>query len=623
MATAGIVASLASILLLSAGPSLCAQDPPLAERVVGAWLVRTAEFEMRVDIARDGTFERVTRVGEDRESGRGTWKLEGKVMLVKEVGEDETLRFTVKMPDANTLELTEGDQTGYRFVRQGQAPPVPAKPPQDPPPITRPRDAGADVTRSPSERPVLAEGWSAFEHPMIGVQAQIPPGWWARMQGGLMFSVEKQAAAGTMAFVVPMRPRRDASVAKIAEQFVALATRAEPKFHSKVIATDTDRVLAEFTSAHHGKPVEGRICTVVSAGGSMAFVIGVMAPQGELTRELPTLTRIAQGFGFVPPRGRFIPFRSPAGGFTLTLPQGWQVQSSDGRSPKDDIDWVAFDPQTPSTRAFQWVPRVCHPMLMQDPMHAMRGYRPGGFADHKEAVVASLTEIAQGVKLHHMQINEPLTALFRALQRDVAGLLGAMGAAQVDIVVYDCLAEAKLDGQPVLVAFLSTLQTMAIQTGMGAAMDWRITLRGWCAAPADFLNDTPVLEKVSASMQLSPAFLRRITEGNQQAAAKIQQTYAHMNEVDRQIRDEHWDTMDAVAEMNYDTLREHGGYVNEETGRIEQIPTEGLVKNSSGELVSREEFQRGVPLEQCTVLREAYSDDYMKGAYGRIEFTPW
>ena len=78
--------------------------------------------------------------------------------------------------------------------------------------------------------------------------------------------------------------------------------------------------------------------------------------------------------------------------------------------------------------------------------------------------------------------------------------------------------------------------------------------------------------------------------------------------------------MDAIAEMNYDSLRETGGYVNEQTGRIEQISPDKVVKNSRGEYVSREEVQSGVNPEQATVLRDAYSNDYMRGVYGRIEF---
>ena len=121
-------------------------------------------------------------------------------------------------------------------------------------------------------------------------------------------------------------------------------------------------------------------------------------------------------------------------------------------------------------------------------------------------------------------------------------------------------------------------------------------------------------------MQLSAAFLNRVVQRNERAVAKIRETYDYINKVDDQIRQSHWDTMDAIAEMNYDTLRDSGGYVNEKTGRIEQIPSEKVLKNGLGEYVSREEVDRGVSLENATVLRGAHADDYMRGVYGRIGF---
>jgi hypothetical protein len=162
---------------------------------------------------------------------------------------------------------------------------------------------------------------------------------------------------------------------------------------------------------------------------------------------------------------------------------------------------------------------------------------------------------------------------------------------------------------------------MAINAGIsGQLLDLSVTLRGWCAEPARFVLDSPVLEKMCSSMQLTAAFILKIVEGNEKAANKIRETYAYMNKIDDQIRQSRWDTMGAIAEMNYDNLRDYGGYVNENTGRIEQIPPDKVVKNSRGEYVSREEVNRGVSPENATVLRAAYSNDYMRGTYGRIEF---
>ena len=105
-----------------------------------------------------------------------------------------------------------------------------------------------------------------------------------------------------------------------------------------------------------------------------------------------------------------------------------------------------------------------------------------------------------------------------------------------------------------------------------------------------------------------------------QATAKIRETYDYINKVDDQIRQSHWDTMDAIAEMNYDLLKDSGGYVNEKAGRIEQIPSERIIKNSHGEAVSLDEVRQGISPENATVLRDAHAEDYMRGVYGRIGF---
>ncbi len=474
----------------------------------------------------------------------------------------------------------------------------------------------------PSVRPSCPRGWTDFQNPVIGMQAYVPSGYWVRLRGGMMLTVEKNDSPATLAFMMPFRPKAGAQATDIAEHFTRFIAQSEPQLKAQLIGQpSSDRVISRFTSVSSGQPVEGKFCAIVAAGGTMAFVIGIKAPQGQLERELPTLRQIAQSFGFMPPRGRWISYQSPAGGFTMTLPQGWQVQSGDGQSPKDNIDWAAADPNKPLSRAFQWCPRYCSPQLLQDPIHAMRGYQAAQFQSHEQVVIGSLGQISQNVKLLKMNVNRPLTELFRAMNQQVAQLLAGMNAGQMDIVVYDCLAEAQVDGKPVLVAFVTGVQTMAINAGvMGQLMDLSVTLRGWCAEPNQFVTDSPVLEMVCTSMQLTPAFISRIVQGNEQAAGKVRETYAYMNQIDNQIRDSHWNTMDAIAEMNYDTLRERGGYVNESTGRIEQIDPDKVVKNSRGELVSREEVARGVSPEQATVLRDAYSNDYMKGVYGRIEF---
>ncbi|MCE5336141.1 MAG: Ig-like domain-containing protein [Desulfobacteraceae bacterium] len=599
----------------------------LREAAVGFWAVRDQDAEIRFEFNADGRLSRAVQSGGRVETTRGSWRMTGDGMELRFDGDDELLRFSVKMPDANSMELWESPDSGIHLIRAGGAATGP-KAAQAPSPATAPLP-GTSVDSRPvasgataQGRPKCVQGWTDFKNPLIGMQACVPGDYWVRLRGGVMLTVEKQGNSGTMAFMMPFRPKAGAGAADIARHFAKFAAESEPRFTMKMAGNPTaDRAISSFTSVVSDQPVEGRYCTFVAAGGSMAFVIGVSAPAGRLDSELPTLRQIAQSFGFVPPIGRWIDFQSPAGGFTMSIPQGWVVQSNDAQTPKDNIDWVAFDQKKPLSRVFQWCPRFCSPQLLQDPLHVMRGYQAAQFRNHEQVVTASLGQISQNPKLLKMSVNQPLTRLFRAMNQQVSQLLAGLGAAQMDIVVYDCLGQGQVEGKPVLAAFVAGVQTMAINAGIsGQLVDLSVTLRGWCTEPDQFVSDSPVLEKACASMQLSAAFIRKIVQGNEQATTKIRETYAHMNKIDDQIRRSRWDTMDAIAEMNYDNLRETGGYVNEKTGRIEQISPEKVVKNSRGEYVSREEVERGVNPESATVLRDAYSNDYMRGVYGRIEF---
>ena len=174
-----------------------------------------------------------------------------------------------------------------------------------------------------------------------------------------------------------------------------------------------------------------------------------------------------------------------------------------------------------------------------------------------------------------MSVNEPLTRLFRGLNRQTSAAARRDECRRAWTSRFTTAwPRRKWTASRSLVAFVAGVQTMAINGGIwGSSWIVSVTLRGWCAEPGQFVMDTPVLEKVCASMQLTPAVHAEDRQGNEQAADKIRETYAYMNKVDDQIRQSRWDTMDAIAEMNYDTLRDTGGYVNEKTGRIEQIRT--------------------------------------------------
>lgn len=478
------------------------------------------------------------------------------------------------------------------------------------------------ASNAATPRPACPAGWTAFQNPLIGMQAHVPTNYWVRLRGGTMLTVEKQEHPDTLAFLLPFKPKAGVKAAEIAERFNQFVAESEPRFKAQLApGAAPDLARAVFKSAVGDRPVEGKYSIIVAAGGTMAYIIGVMAPEGQLEKELPTLKQIAGSFAFVPPQGKWMDYQSPAGGFTMTVPQGWTVESGDGQSGKDNIDWAARDPKNPLSRAFQFCPRYCSPQLMQDPLHQIRGYQAGQFQSAEQITTFSLGQISQDVQLLKFTVNQPLTQLVRKMNERVSQLLAGLGAGRMDVTVYDCLARARVDGKPVLVAFVSGIQTMALQGGFsGTLMDYSATLRGWCAEPGQFVADSPVLEKVCASMQLTPAFIQRIVKGNEHASRTIRETYDYMNKIDDQIRQSRWDTMDAIAEMRYDFMRDTGGYVNESTGRIEQIAPEKVVKNSHGELVSREEVERGVSPDSATVLRDAHSADYMRGVYGRIEF---
>lgn len=481
-----------------------------------------------------------------------------------------------------------------------------------------PRTTASD----PGGRPACPPGWTDFQNPLLGLQAHVPTNYWVRLRGGVMLTVERQDRPLVLAFLLPFRPRPQADARTIAGHFSQFVAQTQPQWKAQIVGDPTrDQARSHYTSVVDGQAVEGRFTTLLAAGGSMAFVIGIQAAAGQLEAERATLGRIAEGFGFAAGGGRWTAYTSPAGGFTMSLPARWQVQSNDGQTSKDDIDWVATDPGQPLSRAFQWCPRYCSPQLLQDPLHALRGYQAGQFATPEQVIVTSLGQIAENPRLVKISVNTALTGLFRRLNQDIARLFASLGVGQTDITVYDCLAEARLEGRPVVVAMVAGLQSTAFTGGLfGPLTDLRVTLRGWCAAPERFLLDSPVLERVGASMQLSPAFVRRIVQNDARAAEVIRDTYAHMNRIDDQIRQSRWDTMEAIAEMNYDVLRDTGGYVNEATGRIEQFTPDQAVKNRNGELVSREEVERGIDPNQATVLRDAHANDYMRGVYGRVEF---
>lgn len=473
--------------------------------------------------------------------------------------------------------------------------------------------------------PACPQGWQTYEHPLLPISVHVPSECQVRVKGGGLFVVERRDDNRYAAFCLPLRPARRVQAGPLAEYVAAFYQRCDPTFRAQIIGTPTaDRAVASFQSNPFGQPVEGRFCALITSGGDRAYIIGVNAPQGQLQANMAMLERIANGFAMGRTTQAWSHYQSPAGGFTLTMPQGWRIDSSDGVNPKSDIDWAVVDPSHPTSRAFNLAPRFCTRDFAQHPWYQAQGYQVGVYRTPQEYAAATLGPHVQAWRCTSMQPNPVITQLGRAMLNSLAQFMGGLGAGSLDFAAFDGEATGTIDGQAVRLRFGIAIRTLVANQGvMGQAADVEVTCRGWVASNDRFFLDGPVLDRIQSSYQLTPAFINRVTRGNAQAARQIADTYAQMSLIDQQIRRTHWDTQDAIAEMYSDFWHQMGGYVNEKTGRIEQIPEESLVRNSTGQLVSREEVQeRGVHPDHATVLRDAMSEDYMRGVYGRIVFNP-
>lgn len=91
-------------------------DDAVAKKLVGTWLVRTEEIEIRVVFRAEGTADRAMRTAEGSNSTVVKWSMEnGKLKIV---APDETDLLNVKFVDDDTVELTDDEGDGVRMIRQ-------------------------------------------------------------------------------------------------------------------------------------------------------------------------------------------------------------------------------------------------------------------------------------------------------------------------------------------------------------------------------------------------------------------------------------------------------------------------------------------------------------------------
>ena len=477
---------------------------------------------------------------------------------------------------------------------------------------------------STASRPPCPEGWQSFNNEFLGFQAYVPPGFFARMRGRSILSVERTNGNPTAAFMTPIMPRGKTTAGRIATLFIKVSSRLDTNYRARILEGGTDtRTYAAFTTNIAGQRVEGKFLAIMTAGGSMAFVMGVVAPEGRLRSELPLLSKIVQGFGFTLPKGRWARYRSPGNNVTLEVPRGWSVVTSEGRVAKNEIDWEAYDPRNPGARAFSVTPKFCTQNMMSLPLYAMRGYKVAVFNSPRQCAQASINQIYQGARITSVKPNPVLTKICKQLFGSLTRNLGNLQAGGFDVAVFDCLAETRSRSGVVQIAFCCAISQLVLGGGItGQHVQTDVWCKGWCAPRDQFLSVSPVLDRIQDSMKYTTRYIQRVHNAEAGRAKKLQDTWDQMNKIDKEMNQKHWETQDAISEMYGDHWSEMGGYVNRNTGQIEKFDPDKIVKNSSGEIVSLEEVAKGVSPDDATVLRDAYSNDYMRGMYGRTVFVP-
>ena len=96
------------------GVTLSARTSPAAASVVGTWFVRAERMEIRIVLGTDGTFTHTLKKPEGTETTRGTYRLAAGILEAR--AEDEVYRLKCRMPDADTLELTDDEGVCTRLT---------------------------------------------------------------------------------------------------------------------------------------------------------------------------------------------------------------------------------------------------------------------------------------------------------------------------------------------------------------------------------------------------------------------------------------------------------------------------------------------------------------------------
>lgn len=177
---------------------------PGSASLVGTWLTRTPEIEIRAVLNSDGTFTRQMRAAEGNHFSQGRYQVSGDTLMVYP-DQDEPVRFRYRLVDANTLEVVGEDGAGVQMIRQGgTAAPPPSTAPL--PTATGTTPPAATLNRRPTV--VLQRQWERNER---AFSLLVPQGW--QMDGGI-FNVnplQRNGPGNSLAPKGDLTVRRDAA----------------------------------------------------------------------------------------------------------------------------------------------------------------------------------------------------------------------------------------------------------------------------------------------------------------------------------------------------------------------------------------------------------------------------
>jgi hypothetical protein len=91
---------------------------PEVDGIVGAWLVRLEQVEIRVTFSSNGRFWEVVRGAGGIGESRGRYTLAGDVLTAHPEDGGAPIVLRVRRVDRDTIELQDPHGRGYRFARQ-------------------------------------------------------------------------------------------------------------------------------------------------------------------------------------------------------------------------------------------------------------------------------------------------------------------------------------------------------------------------------------------------------------------------------------------------------------------------------------------------------------------------